>query len=134
MLPSTLTLASRHCSVDCEAGHVTLLYEFVLPLSCLYFYTGILPPVVTEGPTGGEDTDADIAVPPGVPECGQPAIPPSVNVRVVGGVEAMPHSWPWQVSLQSSRGHFCGGSIINEQWVLSAAHCVGGYVMLDINL
>jgi len=55
---------------------------------------------------------------------------PSVNVRVVGGVEAMPHSWPWQVSLQNSRGHFCGGSIINQQWVVSAAHCAPAYVNL----
>ena len=81
-------------------------------------------PIVTVEPNGDE------VVLPGVAGCGQPAIPPSVNVRVVGGVEAMPHSWPWQVSLQSSRGHFCGGSIINEQWVLSAAHCAPGYVIL----
>ena len=71
-----------------------------------------------------------IAVPPGVPGCGIPAIPPSASVRVVGGVEAMPHSWPWQVSLQIGGGHFCGGSIINEQWVVSAAHCAPMYVTL----
>jgi len=62
--------------------------------------------------------------------CGVPAIEPSVNVRVVGGVEARPHSWPWMVSLQVSssewNGHFCGGSLINDQWVLSAAHCMIG--------
>jgi len=78
-------------------------------------------PTVTGGP--------DVAVPPGVAECGQPAIAPSVSVRVVGGVEAMPHSWPWQVSLQGRRGHFCGGSIINDRWIATAAHCAAGYVM-----
>jgi len=77
-------------------------------------------------PSGGGD--GGVAVPPGVAECGRPAISPSVSVRVVGGVEAMPHSWPWQVSLQNSHGHFCGGSIINEQWVVSAAHCAPAYV------
>ncbi|XP_026997409.1 serine protease 27-like [Tachysurus fulvidraco] len=51
--------------------------------------------------------------------CGRPPL----NNRIVGGADASPGSWPWQVSFQSGGSHFCGGSLINEIWVLSAAHC-----------
>ncbi|KAK2819859.1 hypothetical protein Q7C36_021505 [Tachysurus vachellii] len=58
--------------------------------------------------------------------CGVPAFTPVITgySRIVNGEEAVPHSWPWQVSLQDQTGfHFCGGSLVNEWWVVSAAHC-----------
>ncbi|XP_054157647.1 ovochymase-2-like [Oppia nitens] len=46
--------------------------------------------------------------------------------RIVGGSEVNPaHRYPWMVSIGSSRGSpFCGGALINNLYVLTAAHCV----------
>lgn len=51
-------------------------------------------------------------------DCGQPPL----NTRIVGGQAAPVGNWPWQVSLQTTY-HFCGGSLINNLWVMTAAHC-----------
>ncbi|XP_035229811.1 chymotrypsin-like elastase family member 2B isoform X2 [Stegodyphus dumicola] len=71
-------------------------------------------------------------------ECGNPPIKPKTTWgapdsspdRIVGGEPVIPNSWPWQVSLQYSfsdpNGHFCGGTLINAQWVVTATHCVVG--------
>ena len=43
--------------------------------------------------------------------------------RIIGGVEANPHSLPWQTILRFQGRFMCGGVIISNRWVLSAAHC-----------
>lgn len=63
--------------------------------------------------------------------CGKPAIPPTLEARIVNGERAKPNSWPWQVSMQvwpDSRPeptffHTCGGTLIHKNWVMTAAHC-----------
>ncbi|XP_036442723.1 granzyme B-like [Colossoma macropomum] len=47
----------------------------------------------------------------------------SVSVGIVNGTEAEPHSRPYMVSLQENGKHHCGGFLVSESFVMSAAHC-----------
>ena len=42
--------------------------------------------------------------------------------RIVGGAQSSAHSWPWQVYLNFQR-YACGGTLVAEQWVITAVHC-----------
>ncbi|XP_017001064.2 trypsin alpha-3 [Drosophila takahashii] len=44
--------------------------------------------------------------------------------RIVGGIASSIEDRPWQVSLQRSGAHFCGGSIISNNIIVTAAHCL----------
>jgi trypsin len=58
----------------------------------------------------------------------EPPFPPTQRFdqgRIVGGETAQAHSWPWMVSLRAPFfGHQCGGALINDEWVVTAAHCL----------
>jgi len=49
------------------------------------------------------------------------------RARIVGGTEAPKGAWPWQALITTSRGFgFCGGTLVKEQFVVTAAHCTAG--------
>uniref|UniRef100_A0A8D0ATW4 Ovochymase 2 n=1 Tax=Sander lucioperca TaxID=283035 RepID=A0A8D0ATW4_SANLU len=58
-------------------------------------------------------------------KCGIPQVwsPMVHSMRIVGGAEATYGSHPWLVSLQNKDSHFCGGAILNDRWIMTAAHC-----------
>ena len=50
---------------------------------------------------------------------------PATDHRIIGGKEASPNQFPWLVAIFAD-SWFCSGSLIGEEWVMTAAHCVDG--------
>ncbi|XP_071816178.1 uncharacterized protein [Apostichopus japonicus] len=53
--------------------------------------------------------------------CGVSSFPASA--RIIGGNIAIAGRWPWQALLEY-RSWLCGGTLISDQWIVTAAHCV----------
>ncbi|XP_044537045.1 granzyme A [Gracilinanus agilis] len=49
-------------------------------------------------------------------------IPGDSCVDIIGGNEVFPHSRPY-MALIHNKNDFCGGALIKENWVITAAHC-----------
>ncbi|XP_076766031.1 serine protease notopleural [Xylocopa sonorina] len=67
--------------------------------------------------------------------CGRRLFPES---RIVGGNRSSFGKWPWQISLRQWRTstylHKCGAALLNENWAITAAHCVENVPPSDLLL
>ncbi|KAH8380842.1 hypothetical protein KR200_007991, partial [Drosophila serrata] len=52
------------------------------------------------------------------------ATPVETNGRIVGGQDQVIRNAPWQVSIQISARHECGGVLYSKEIVITAAHCL----------
>jgi len=78
--------------------------------------------------------------------CGQTFYNPSINPlnlkriskRIIGGEDAVEHSWPFLVSVRikfnNKSEHQCGGTLITDQHILTAAHCILPYLNIVAKL
>jgi hypothetical protein len=55
-------------------------------------------------------------------------------LRIVGGDPALEGEWPWMVSLDDRSGHFCGGTLITNRWIVTASHCLDRYGLRFLHL
>ncbi|XP_027741824.1 enteropeptidase [Empidonax traillii] len=61
-----------------------------------------------------------------IQSCGKHLVTPNNATRIVGGSDARREAWPWIVSLHFNLLPVCGASLVSDEWLVTAAHCVYG--------
>merc|ERR1712243_262102 len=118
------------------AARIALLLALVAAVSARDWHYEFRHPTVTPNPRANNPFRPSRTAPvqppavrgtKAVPNCGQ-----SKSTKIVGGNEVTPHEYPWQVGLFIDDMYFCGGSIISEDWILTAAHCMDGAGFVEV--
>nr|KAF6476607.1 transmembrane serine protease 15 [Rousettus aegyptiacus] len=58
--------------------------------------------------------------------CGEKMVVQKVSPKIVGGSNAKEGAWPWLAALYYNDRLLCGASLVSNDWLVSAAHCVYG--------
>ena len=150
LLSGIAVMRENNCGREGYPGlyaNISHHYDWIVEVMNLFTYVTTTSPPVTDPPV----TDPPVTTPP-VTVAGQttttppefepltPSITPGLGScgntgnRIVGGQDAQANSWPWIVSLGfqdaglvgTSGVYLCGGTIVENGWVLTAAHCCQG--------
>ncbi|XP_038064115.1 clotting factor C-like [Patiria miniata] len=107
----------KHLQFDCEKGYRKVQGDD--EIRCWFGeWTGNVPRCEL-------DSSEDFSI------CGVSGdITQPVRGRVIGGFDANDAAWPWQAAVRWQRDDgswffFCGGTLVAQNWVLSAGHCFG---------
>merc|ERR1712228_239911 len=110
----------RHALVNAKGSEMTMDEQMVM-------LTKAAKQAHKNGLSTKKGTNQDIKA-----TCGIEGPPSKAEGRIVGGHEAQENQWPWQVALFIDDAWFCGGALISENYVLTAAHCADGASYFDI--
>ncbi|XP_036911447.1 enteropeptidase [Sturnira hondurensis] len=58
--------------------------------------------------------------------CGKALVAQEDSPKIVGGHDAKEGAWPWLAALYYNNRLQCGASLVSNDWLVSAAHCVYG--------
>ncbi|KAK8720476.1 hypothetical protein OTU49_013294, partial [Cherax quadricarinatus] len=138
-----------------ERGHCRLLQHCILPEFSQNFQVFLQYVCFIEGTYVGACCPVKVnsnlvtqpPPPPPTPKpTPRPTTPPSESrgcglvykpppTRIVGGKPADPREWPWVAALlRQGNSQYCGGVLVTNQHVLTAAHCVRGFDPTTINV